>query len=102
MVEAVLIRSGHFVKAAVARGRGSFLLFIVVCFQERGEVQLFPRPLLPPGKSSVAVSVAGRRDAEHLDTQVGGDLEAHACTVACQIQKREHLKKKKVTNQKVD
>lgn len=54
-----------------------------------------PRPprLLPPGKSSVAVGVARRRDAEDLDAQVGGDLEAHARTVACQIQKREDLKK---------
>lgn len=63
-------------------------MFIVVCFQERGEVWLSLRPLLPPGKPSVAVGVARRRDAEDLDAQVGGNLEAHARTVACQIQKR--------------
>lgn len=93
--EATLIRSVHFVKAAVARGRGgSLLLFLVVvlvvCFQERGEICASPR-LLPPGKSSVAAGLARRRDAEDLDAQVGGDLEAHAGTVARQIQKREDL-----------
>lgn len=80
--EAVLIQSGHSVKVAVARDRGRLLFVVVVCFQERGEVRVSPR-LLPPGKPSVAVAVARRRDAEDLDAQVGGDLEAHARTVAC-------------------
>lgn len=55
---------------------------MVVCFQERGEVRVSPR-LLPPGKPSVVVGLARRRDAEDSDAQVGSDLEAHACTVAC-------------------
>lgn len=74
--EAVLLRGGHFVKAALAQG-----LVLIVCFQERGEVCFLPR-LLPPGKPSVAVSVARRRDAEDPDAQVGGDLDAHARAVA--------------------
>lgn len=76
--EAVLIQSAHFFKVAVARGWGRLL---VVCFHERGEVCVSPR-LLPPGKPSVAVDGARRRDAEDADAQVGGDLEAHARTVA--------------------
>lgn len=88
-----LLRSGHFVKAAVARGRGSLL--VIVCFQERGEVCISPR-LLPPGKASVSVTVARRRDAEDSDAQVGGDLEAHARAVPCQIQKREDLIEKEM------
>lgn len=80
------MRSGHFVEAAVARGRGSLL--VVVCFQERGEISVSPH-LLPPGKPSVSVSLARRRDAEDLDAQVGGDLEAHARAVACQVQEGE-------------
>lgn len=75
------MRSGHVVKAAVARGS----LLVVVCFQERGEISVSPR-LLPPGKPSVSVRLVRRRDAEDLDAKVGGDLEAHACTVACEIQ----------------
>lgn len=78
-----LLRGGHFVKAAVAQGRGGMsLLVVIICFQERGEVCILPR-LLPPGKPSVAVSVARRRDAEDPDAQVGGDLEAHTRAVAC-------------------
>lgn len=76
-----LIRSGHFVKAAVARGRGGSLFLLVVCFQERGEIRVSPR-LLPPGRPSVAVELARRRDAKDADAQVGGDLEAHAGAVA--------------------
>lgn len=80
-VEAALIRSGYFVEAAVALARGALLL-LLVCFQERGEICVLPR-LLPPGKPSVpVVGVARRRDAEHSDAQVGGDLEAHACAVS--------------------
>lgn len=82
----------------MALGRGSLLLVVVVvCFQERGEICVSPC-LLPPGKPSVTVGVARRRDAEHPDAQVGGDLEAHACAVAHQIQKREDLKRKNVTS----
>lgn len=76
------MRSGHFVKAAVARGRVCLLVIVVVCFQERGEIHVSLR-LLPPGKPSVPVGVTRRRDAEDSDAQVGGDLEAHARTVAC-------------------
>lgn len=88
--EADLIGSGHFVKPEVARGRGSLLIVMVICFQERGQVCVWPR-LLPPGKLSFLVVVVLRPDAEDLDVQVGGDLEAHARTVARQIQKREDL-----------
>lgn len=72
----VLITSGHFVKAAVARGRVCPLVTVVVCFQQRGEIRVSPH-LLPPGKPSVAVGVAWRRDAEDSDAQVGRDLDAH-------------------------
>lgn len=66
----------------MAQGRGSLLVVVVlVCFQERGEVCASPRRL-PPGKPSVAVGVARRSDAEDLDAQVGGDLEAHTRAVA--------------------
>lgn len=97
---AALIRSGNFVEVAAALARGSLLLVVVVvivCFQERGEICVSPC-LLPPGKASVTVGVARRRDAEHPDAQVGGNLEAHACAVAHQIQKREDLKRKHVTS----
>lgn len=96
MWEAVLIRSGHFVQAAVGRGR----LLVVVCFQERGEIRVSPR-LLPPGKPSVAVGVPRSRDAEDSDAQVGGDLEAHARTVARQIHQREDLKTDGVDGTKI-
>lgn len=78
-----LFRGGHFVKAAVARGRGSLLA--VVCFQERGEIWISLR-LLPPGKPSVTVGVARRRDAEDSDAEMRGDLEAHARTISRQVQ----------------
>ena len=81
--EAVSIRCGHFVKAAVDQGRGRSIL-VIACFQERGEVCVPPR-LLPPGNRSVVLAVALCRDAEHSDAQVGGDLEAHPRTVACEI-----------------
>lgn len=99
--EAALIRSGNFVEAAAALGRGSLLLVgvVIVCFQEREEICVSPC-LLPPGKPSVAVGVARRRDAEHSDAQVGGNLETHACAVAHQIQKREDLKRKNLTSTK--
>lgn len=61
--------------------------------------------LLPPGKLSVAMGVALRRDAEDSDAQVGGDLKTHTCAVACEIQKREDLKTKRVkriNNQRSD
>lgn len=92
--KAVLIRSGYFVEAAVARGRGSLLvLAVAVCFQEREEICVSSR-LLPPGKPSVAVRLARRRDAEDVDAQVGGDLDAQACTVTYQIHRGEDLKQK--------
>lgn len=73
---------------------------MVVCFQEQGEIGISPR-LLPPGKPSVAVGVPRRRDAEDSDAQVGGDLEAHARTVARQIHKREDLKTDGVDGKKI-
>lgn len=68
----------------MAISRGRLLVAEVVCFQERGEVCVSPR-LLPPGKLSFAVGVGRRRDAEDVDAQVGGNLEAHARAVAAQI-----------------
>lgn len=90
LLEAVLFRSGHCVEAAVAISRGRLLVVVVVCFQERGEVCVSPH-LLPPGKLSFAVGVSRRRDAEDVDAQVGGNLEAHARAVAAEIQKGEDL-----------
>ena len=80
----------------MAQGRGALLaLVVLICSQERGDVRAPPLLLLlPPGKPSVAVGVARRRDAEDLDVQVGGDLDAHACAVAYEIQKREDLTEK--------
>lgn len=89
-LQAVLFRSGDCVEAAVAISRGRLLVVVVVCFQERGEVCVSPR-LLPPGKLSFAVGVSRRRDAEDVDAQVGGNLEAHPRAVAAQIQKGEDL-----------
>lgn len=90
----VLIWSGYFVKAAVARGRGFLLVIVVaVCFQEREEICV-PSRLLPPGKPSVAVRLARRCDAKDVDAQVGGDLEAHARAVAYQIHTGEDLEQK--------
>ena len=79
------MRGGDFVKAAVAQGRGPFLIVsaVIVCSQERGEVRVLSPRLLPPGKPSVMVGRARRCDAEDLDAQVGGYLEAHARAVAC-------------------
>lgn len=82
----------------MAGSRGRLLVVVLVCFQERGEVCVSPR-LLPPGKLSFAVGVGRRRDAEDADAQVGGDLEAHACAVAAQIQSGEHLRKGKVKSE---
>lgn len=78
----------------MARGGGSLLVVVVVvvCFQERGEIRVSAR-FLPPGKPSVAVGLARRRDAEDSDTQMGGDLEAQACAVACQVHKGQNLRK---------
>lgn len=89
-LQEVLFRSGDCVEAAVAISRGRLLVVVVVCFQERGEVCVSPR-LLPPGKLSFAVGVSRRRDAEDMDAQVGGNLEAHPRAVAAQIQKGEDL-----------
>lgn len=68
--------------------RGGRPLLLVVCFQERGKVRVSPR-LLPPGKLSVAVGVAQWLQAKDTDAQVGSDLVAQTCAVACQIHKRE-------------
>lgn len=66
---AVLGQSGHFFKAAVARGGGLAAPHdVVVCFQERGEVPLSPR-LLSLGEMSVAFPVfLWRLDAEDVDS----------------------------------
>ena len=88
-----LVRGGHCVKIAVL-DRGAVV--IVVCFQEGGGVGIAqPRLLLllPPGKASVVMAVALRRDAEHADAQVGGDLDADACAVTRQVQQRQDLRK---------
>lgn len=74
----------------MAGSRGHFLVVVLVCFQERGDVCVSPR-LLPPGKLSFAVGVGQRRNAEDADPQVRGDLQTHARAVAAQIQSGEDL-----------